>query len=83
MQTLEELVTQLPPDLYQEAQHFIKFLLQKRAMQPRSEPEFRWAGALKDLREQYSSVALQHQITAWRIAESREDIEQDEVASGH
>jgi hypothetical protein len=82
MQKLEELVMQLPPDLYQEAQHFIEFLLQKRAMQTRSDPEFRWAGALKDLREQYSAVALQHQITAWRIAD-REDIEQDEAASGH
>ncbi len=72
-------MTQLPPDVVQEMQNFIEFLLQERAAQPRAKPEFQWAGALKDLREQYSAVALQHQITAWRIAESREAIEEDEV----
>jgi len=31
--------------------------------------EFRWAGALKDLRDKYTSVELQHKILEWRIGE--------------
>lgn len=66
MQKLEELAAQLPPDTYQEAQDFIEFLLKKHAATPRTKPEFQWAGALKDMREQYTSVELQHQVTEWR-----------------
>ena len=69
-------MTQLPPDVVQEMQNFIEFLLQERAAQPRAKPEFQWAGALKDLREQYSAVALQHQVTKWKIAENKRDVEE-------
>ncbi|MDX9954261.1 MAG: DUF2281 domain-containing protein [Anaerolineae bacterium] len=69
MQKLAQLVEQLPPDVYQEVQDFVEFLLQRRGASPPSTPEFSWAGALKDLREQYSSVALQHQATNWRLAD--------------
>lgn len=70
MKTLEEMVQQLPPDMAQEVQDFIEFLLRKRAPQPRGKPEFRWAGALSELHDRYSSVALQHQITEWRQGNS-------------
>ena len=68
MQTLKELVEQLPPDLQQEARDFVEFLLQKRRKRLKSKPKFDWAGALKDLRDQYTSVQLQHRIAEWRIS---------------
>jgi len=66
---LEELVKELPPDCKEEVRDFVEFLLEKRARQPRRKPRFDWAGALKDLREQYTSVELQHKISEWRIGE--------------
>lgn len=67
MQTLKELIEQLPPDLQQEVKDFVEFLLQKRGRKPRGRPKFDWAGALKDLRDRYTSVELQHKIVEWRI----------------
>lgn len=67
MQTLKELIEQLPPNLQQEVKDFVEFLLQKRGRKPRGRPKFDWAGALKDLRDRYTSVELQHKIAEWRI----------------
>ncbi len=69
MPTLQQLVEQLPPDLRQEVADFAAFLLERRRKKPRRKPRFDWAGALKDLRDQYTSVELQHQIARWRIGE--------------
>jgi hypothetical protein len=62
MQTLKELIEQLPPELQQEVQDFVEFLLEKRARKPKRKPKFDWAGALKDLGERYSSTELQNKI---------------------
>jgi len=67
MPTLKELVEQLPPDLQEETKQFVEFLLEKRGKKPRGKPTFEWAGALKELRDQYTSVELQHKISEWRI----------------
>lgn len=67
MQTLKNLVEQLPPDLQQEVVDFIEFLLAKHRAKLRGQPRFDWAEALKDLRDQYTAVQLQHQIMEWRI----------------
>jgi len=69
MRTLKDLVDQLPPELQQEVRDFVEFLLEKRARRPRSKPKFDWAGALKDLRDRYTSVELQHKIAERRIGE--------------
>jgi hypothetical protein len=66
---LEELVKELPPDCKEEVRDFVEFLLEKRARRTRSKPKFGWAGALKDLRDQYTSVELQHKIADWRSEE--------------
>lgn len=66
--TLPELVQSLPSEMQQEVQDFIEFLLAKRK-RPRGKPTFEWAGALKDLRDQYTSVELEHKISDWRIQE--------------
>lgn len=69
MKSIEERIKELPPELQQEVVDFIDFLTERRLRQPRGKPNFDWAGALKDLRDQYTSVELQHKISEWRIGE--------------
>lgn len=56
-----------PPDLRKEVEDFVEFLLEKRVSRLRRKPDFGWAGALKDIRDQYTSVQLQHTISKWRV----------------
>lgn len=67
MQSLEEKIKNLPPEYKQEVQDFIEFILEKRLKKQRKKPGFAWAGAMKDLRDQYTSVELQHKISELRI----------------
>ncbi len=67
MPKLKDYVEKLPPDLQQEVEDFVEFLLKKHRNKPRNKPKFDWAGALKDLRDKYTSVELQHKISMWRI----------------
>lgn len=67
VQTVKELVEQLPPDIQQEVKDFAEFLLEKRRQQAKGKPNFGWAGALKDLRDDYTSVELQHEIAERRV----------------
>ncbi|MBS3905784.1 MAG: DUF2281 domain-containing protein [Syntrophaceae bacterium] len=69
MKNIEEMIKELPPELQQEVEDFIKFLLEKHVRKPIGKFEFGWAGALKDLRDLYTSVELQHKISEWRIGE--------------
>ncbi len=69
MQNIEQIIKELPPELRQEVEDFVKFLLEKRVRKPRGKFKFEWAGALKDLRDQYTSVELQHKILEWRAGE--------------
>jgi hypothetical protein len=69
MSPLEEKIRKLPPELQKEVEEFIDSLAEKSGRKRRRKPEFRWAGALKDLRGQYTSVELQHKIAEWRIGE--------------
>jgi len=68
VRALPELVQSLPSELQQQVRDFVEFLLEKRK-RPRGKPTFEWAGAFKDLREQYTSVELQHKISDWRVQE--------------
>jgi hypothetical protein len=67
--TLPELVQSLPLEMQQQVQEFVEFLLEKETSRPRGKPTLEWAGALRDLRDQYTSVELQHAISNWRIKE--------------
>jgi len=64
---LEEKIKELPPEFQKEVKDFVDFLHEKRMEKPRSKPQFKWAGALKELRDKYTSVELQHKISEWRI----------------
>lgn len=66
MQTLKELVEQLPPDLQQEAKDFVEFLLEKRTQKSKRGLRLDWAGALRDYRDQYTSLQLQKKALEWR-----------------
>jgi hypothetical protein len=63
---LEELVQELPPDIQAEVRDFIEFLLVKRARTPATKLHQDWAGALRGVREQYSSLELQRKALDWR-----------------
>lgn len=67
MTTLEKKINTLPPELNREVEDFVEFLIEKRLKRPKGRPTFRWAGSLKELRDEYTSVELQHKIVQWRI----------------
>jgi hypothetical protein len=66
---LKELIDQLPPELQQEVRDFVEFLLEKKVLRSKRETkgELRldWRGALRELRDKYTSVELQHKILEW------------------
>jgi hypothetical protein len=62
MKSIEEKIKELPPELQQEVEHFVDFLIEKRAREPKGRLKLDWRGALRDLRDQYTSVELQHKI---------------------
>jgi hypothetical protein len=62
MPTLKELLPQLPPDIEQEVRDFAEFLIEKRQAQTTGGLTLQWRGTLRRLRDQYSSVELQHRI---------------------
>ena len=63
---LEEMLRRLPPELQTEVRDFVEFLLERKLTRQNRPMKFQWEGALKDLREQYTSVQLQHQVADWR-----------------
>jgi len=64
---IESRINELPEDLKKEVIDFIDFLIMKKK-QGRSFGDFgfKWEGGLAEIRDQYSSVALQHQANDWR-----------------
>ena len=73
------LVLQLPPGLQSEVRNYAEFLLHKQHSQGAPEVPAAasrtlgqdWAGALAPLKEQYDSVALQHQAAHWMGEDAR------------
>ena len=63
---IDEIVNELPPKQQAEVRNFVEFLLAKQRSSPRRKPQFDWAGALRDMRDEYTSVELQHEITRSR-----------------
>jgi hypothetical protein len=53
MPELEEKIKELPPDLRQEVEDFVQFLIEKRLR----------------MKDEYTSVELQHKISEWRAEE--------------
>ncbi len=66
MEELKDLIETLPPDLKKEVEDFVKFLLEKRAKRRGNRLSQDWAGALKEFRNQFTSLELQKKATEWR-----------------
>ncbi len=71
MKRIAEMVDALPPEFQHEVEDFVEFLLKKQRKKQPAKPTFNWAGALKDLRGQHTSVELQHKISYRRNGEIR------------
>lgn len=66
VQTIQEKVQQLSPQNQAEVIDFVDFLLSKEKTKERRKMKLDWAGGLKDLREQYTSIELQQQANLLR-----------------
>ncbi|MCD6289810.1 MAG: DUF2281 domain-containing protein [Anaerolineae bacterium] len=66
MRRIEEMFQELPHDLQQEVIDFMEFLIQKRALKRGRKLRQDWAGALRDYRDQYTSLELQKKALEWR-----------------
>ena len=64
--SLQEMLRMLPPTLQSEVRDFVAFLLEQKVKRQVLPMKFQWEGALKDMRGQYTSVQLQHQIAELR-----------------
>ena len=64
VRSLVEMIEALPPELQREVQEFVESVYQRHTRRAEP-PRLDWRGALRDLREKYTSVELQHQIRDW------------------
>jgi len=68
MKTIEEMVKmikELPPELQREVGDFVQFLLERRARKSGRKLRQDWAGALREFRDQYTSLELQKKALEW------------------
>lgn len=64
---IKEKIEALSPDLRKEILDYIEFLSGKYGKKRKKEKlSFDWEGGLSDLREEYTSVELQHKSLDWR-----------------
>ena len=54
MESIEELMEKLPPDLQEEVRDFARHLVEKKAKPRRKKLRLTWAGGLREFRDQYS-----------------------------
>ena len=69
MRALEEttkLIAQLPPELKQEVDDYVDFLNERRVRKAGRKMRQTWAGALKEYRNEYTSLELQKKALEWR-----------------
>jgi galactose-1-phosphate uridylyltransferase len=65
MKPIEEIVKELPPDLQKEVYDFAQYLLKKKPKPKQRQMKLTWAGALKEYRNQYTSLELQKKALEW------------------
>jgi hypothetical protein len=73
METIEEVfrkAAELPEDLQKEVADFVQFLSEKQRRPRRTRLRLNWIGALRDIRDKYTSVELQHKASDWRIGKA-------------
>ncbi len=63
---IEQKIRELPLELQHEVEDFIEFLIEKRKAKSGKKLRQDWAGALRDFRDQYTSIELQKKSLDWR-----------------
>jgi hypothetical protein len=66
MKTLEEMIRDLPPEAQRQVIDFIRQLAGATEVLPKPKLNQRWAGALKQYRDRYTSLDLQQKAFEWR-----------------
>jgi hypothetical protein len=69
IRTFEEIFKALQPEFQKEVKDFAEFLLEKRSQKSGCKLTQSWAGALRDYRDQYTSLELQKKAMEWREAD--------------
>lgn len=64
--SVHRMIEDLPPDLRQEAIHFIEELAKKKQRAVHRKFSLSWAGGLAHLKGSTTSVELQHAAREWR-----------------
>ncbi len=65
MKTIEEKIKELPPELQQEVADFVEFLLKTKVRRKQKKLRMTWAGALREFRDQFTSLELQKKALEW------------------
>ena len=65
MRNLEEKIRELSPELQQEVEDFVEFLLEKEGKKKQKKLRMSWAGGLQEFRDQYTSLELQKKALEW------------------
>ena len=66
MNELIEMIKKLPPNVQKEVQDYVEFLISKKSGKQGSKLSQKWAGALKEFRQKYTSLALEDKGLDWR-----------------
>ena len=66
MKSIEDRIKLLPPELQREVEDFVEFLTERWVRKPAGKLSQDWAGALRDYRDQYTSLELQKKALEWR-----------------
>jgi hypothetical protein len=64
---IEEKIKKLPPELHKDVENYVDFLLERAKRKTGKKLKLDWAGGLKEYRDTYTSVELQHKISKWRL----------------
>lgn len=65
METVENLIKELPPDLQHEVYDFARFLLESKVRPKQKVLRLTWAGSLRDFRDKFTSIELQKRSLDW------------------
>ena len=64
--SVEEKIRMLPPDLREEAIHYIDELAKRKKNSGKKKFHLGWAGGLSHINKSITSVELQHEASKWR-----------------
>jgi len=65
METVDNLIKELPPELQREVYDFARYLLNSKVRHKQKKMRMKWAGALREFRDIYTSVDLQKKAIEW------------------